>query len=282
MTNRLILNERIQNFLDDENRQIWDLILQDDIDTLLTSLQTEDDILNDIIKEILSDKQNEALDSLDFSVIREGNGGIAMNLVKLIFALNINGKYDAASKVIEDKLFEEFPYFIEKIQNQAVGYPMRRMHESVLSEAATIRMSLTQLIYLFHETGNMESLHSAIMMRTKITLAIMGNHKHILGHDMIETARIKELIGDSDAALNFYNATRDNLKGELHWFMESPDMGPNEDDVIMLQALKESYLSIDRLKKVSESDKVCELIDEILSREYIDVFEGFDDEDEDD
>ena len=281
MKNKLILNERVQNFLEDDNKLIWNLILEDNINTLLESLPTEDIDLSKILQEFFTGKESETLDSSDLSIIKEGNSILFRNLVKLIFALNINGNYNDVERTVENKLFEGLPSFIEKAQNEVAGYPMRKVDESILAEAATIRTSLMSLIYFYRETDDIESLHSAIMMRTKITLAIMANHKHILGYDMVEAARIKEQIGETDMALSFYNAARDNLKGELHWFIESPEMGPNEDDAIMLQALKESYLSIDRLKNISESEKVCTVIDEILSREYVDVFEGFDDEEED-
>lgn len=282
MTNKLILNERVQNFLDENNKQLWDLIIQDEINILLESLPIEDIVLSNILKELFSEGESETFTSSDFSIIKEGNSILYKNLVKLLFSLKINGGFDDINKLIEDKLFDGLPSFIEKVQNEVIGYPMRRVHESILTEAATIRASLIQLIYLFRETDDIENLHSAIMMRTKITLAIMANHKHILGYDMVEAAKIKEQIGDTETALSFYNAATDNLKGELHWFKESPDMGPNEDDTIMLQALKESYISIDRLKNISESEKVCALIDEILTREYVDVFGEFDDEDEED
>lgn len=282
MTNRLTLNERIQNFLDDNNKQIWNLILEDDISGLLNALSTDGGILNQILKELFAEGKSETLDTYDFSIIKEGNGTLFRNLVRLIFALNLNGNHEEINKTVQDKLFEDLPSFLEKVQNEAAGYPMRRVHEVVLSEAADIRASLISLIYYYRETGDIDGLHSAIMMRTKITLALMANHKHILGYDMVEAAKIKEQIGETEAALSFYNAARDNLNGELHWFMESPEIGPNEDDVIMLQALKESYLAIDRLRNITESEKACVLIDEILSREYIDVFEGFDEDDDED
>lgn len=280
MKNKLILNERVQNFLEDDNKSIWNLILEDNINTLLESSPTEDIDLSKILQELFTEKKSESLDSYDFSVIKEGNSILYRNLVKLIFALNINGNHNDLEKIIENKLFEGLPSFIEKVQNDVAGYPMRKVDESILAEAAAIRMSLISLIYFYRETDGIESLHSAIMMRTKITLVIMANHKHILGYDMVEAARIKEQIGETDTALSFYNAAKDNLKGELHWFLESPEIGPNEDDVVMLQALKESFLSIDRLRNISESEKTCAVIDEILSREYIDVFEGFDDDEE--
>ncbi|MFV0419038.1 MAG: hypothetical protein ACK5KT_09950 [Dysgonomonas sp.] len=282
MKNKLILNERVQNFLEDDNKLIWNLILEDKVDTLLESSFTEDIDLSKILQEFFAKKRSETLDSYDFSVIKEGNSTFFRNLVKLIFALNINGNHNDLEKIIENKLFEGLPSFIEKVQNEVAGYPMRKVDEGILAEAATVRTSLMSLIYFYRETDDIENLHSAIMMRTKITLVIMANHKHILGYDMVEAARIKEQMGETDMALSFYNAARDNLKGELHWFLESPEIGPNEDDVVMLQALKESLLSIDRLRNISESEKTCAIIDEILSREYVDVFEGFDDEDEED
>lgn len=57
-------------------------------------------------------------------------------------------------------------------------------------------------------------------------------------------------------------------------------MGASEDDVIMLQSLKEAYQSIDRLKNTAEFVQTCEIIDEILSREYVEY--DFDEEDEED
>jgi len=281
MTKQLILNEKIEQFLDTENEKVWNLILEDKIDELLTLLPLEDETLSRILEELFTNGVSETLNSYEFVPIKEGDSILFRNLVRLIFSLNINGKRETACKSIEDRLFEVLPPFVERIQNEVMGGPMRRVSEAVVMEAAAIRASLISLIYFYRETEDIDALHFVAMMRTKLTLAIMGNHKHILGYDMIEVARIKEQLGDKEAALGFYTATRDNLDGELHWFKESPEMGPNEDDVIMLQSLKEAFLSIDRLRNISESEKVCALIDEILTREYIDVFEGFDDEDDD-
>lgn len=282
MMNKLIPNERILNFLDDEYKQIWNFIIEGDIPALLESLPEEEVNLHKIIRELFTEGQSETLNEYDFSVIRDGNNTHVRDLVKLIFALNINGSYDEINNTVGNKLLNELPLFIEKVQDEAVGYPMRKVHDVILNEAASTRALLISLILCYRETDDIESLHATVMMRTKLTLAIMGRQKHVLGFDMIETAKVKELIGEQDAALSFYNAARDNLKDELQWFVESPEMGPDEDDIVMLQALKEAYLSIDRLNNVTESEKACALIDEILSREYIDVFADFDeDEDED-
>jgi hypothetical protein len=143
-----------------------------------------------------------------------------------------------------------------------------------------MRASLNNLVTYYQLKEDTEAQHFTIVMRTKLTLAIMRNYKNVVGHDMIEAAQIKEIVGDTEAALAFYHAAVENLKDELQWFVESPEMGPNEDDAVILKSLKEAYLSVDRLNNTSELTKTCAIIDEVLSREYVEYDFEEDEEDE--
>ncbi|MFV0328549.1 MAG: hypothetical protein ACK5KL_01805 [Dysgonomonas sp.] len=284
MTNNkptLTLNEEIKPFFNTDDKQIWDLILENKIDELLAVLPTEENSLtNQVLTELFTEGKSNLLDAYDFVTVKAGTSPLFRNLIRLVFALEINGNYEEVKEALINKLFDLVPDMVEKLQSDAHGYPVRRVNELVITEAASIRMSLNTLAYYFREKEDVDGLHFAIVMRTKLTLSIMSNYKNVLGHDMIEAAKIKEQVGESEAALVFYNAARENLKNELHWFVESPEMGPSEDDEIMLKSLKEAYLSIDRLKDTSEFTETCALIDEILSREYIEY--DFDEEDEED
>lgn len=281
MTKRLTLNEEVNPFFDTDDKQVWDLILDNNIEELLTLLPRENNnILDTIIKEFLSEGESNSFDNYDFKVFSPENGVLFRNLVRLVFALDINGNYDQVQEKIINKLFDSTPTIVERIQKDTFGYPNRRIEDIILAEAATIRAALMSLIYYFRQKEDIDSLHFAIVMRTQLTLAILNNHKNVVGHDMIEAAKIKEQVGETVAAMSFYNAARENLKNELHWFIESPEMGPNEDDVVMLQSLKEAYIAIDRLNETSEFVQTCLLIDEVLGREYIEY--DFEDDEEDD
>jgi hypothetical protein len=278
MENRLTLNDNVKSFLEIDNRPIWKLIIENDIDNLL-ALQDEEDVL-DIAKELFSTGESQILKEYDFATIRESNGAFIRDLVRLIFALDINGTQDEMLKKVADPIFDSLPALTERIQKETFGYPTARVVDDyILSEAALVRAALMNLIYYYRVRQDIDALHFVTVMRTTITLAIMRSYKNVVGHDMVETARIKEEVGETEAALTFYNSARDNLKNELQWFVESPEMGPNEEDVVVLKSLKEAYMSIDRLNNTAEYTNVCSLIDEVLTREYIE----FDfDEDEDD
>ncbi|MDR0823645.1 MAG: hypothetical protein LBN74_01010 [Prevotella sp.] len=282
MNKQLTLNEEIAPFFNTDDRQIWNLILENKIDELLTALPAEQDSLtNRVLAELFTEGKSDTLYTYDFVTVKESNSILFRNLIRLIFALDINGNHEAVKEAVIAKLFDSVPDMVEKLQSDAHGYPVRRVSELVVTEAASVRMSLNTLAYYFREKEDVDDLHFAIVMRTKLTLSIMSNYKNVVGRDMIEAAKIKEQIGENEAALVFYNAAVENLKNELHWFVESPEMGPSEDDTIMLKSLKEAYLSIDRLNNTSEFTDVSSLIDEILSREYIEYdFEEEDDEDD--
>ncbi len=281
MENRLTLNDDVKTFLEIDNRPIWRLIIENDIDNLLAlSEEDEEEDVLEIAKELFSNGESQTLKEYDFGTIRESNGAFIRDLVRLIFALDINGTQDEMSKKVADPIFDSLPALIEQIQKETFGYPARMVDNYILSEAALVRAALMNLIYYYKVRQDIDALHFVTVMRTTITLAIMRNYKNIVGHDMVETAGIKEKVGETEAALTFYNGARDNLKNELQWFVESPEMGPNEDDIIVLKSLKEAYMSIDRLNNTDEYTKICSLIDEVLTREYVEF--DFDEEDDED
>lgn len=278
---RLTLNDEVKPFFETDDKEIWDLIIENRIDNLLAALpREEDNALDTIIKELLSTGKSETFETYDFIKIEEGKNALFRDLVRLVFALDINGNFEEARLGLVDRMFDIIPAMVEQIQKESTGYPMRRVDETILVEGSTLRGALMSFVYYYRWKDDTDALHFVIVMRSKITLAIMSNYKNVLGHDMIESAQIKEKVGERDAALSFYNLVKENLKGELHWFVESPEMGANEDDAVMLHALREAYASIDRLKGTSEFEKVCAVIDEVLSREYEEF--DFDDEEEED
>jgi hypothetical protein len=282
MTNKLTLNNEIETFFETEDKQIWDLIIEDKINDLLALLPREDaenDTLDEVVKELFSCGESETLRGYDFITLKEGNGAFIRNLVRLIFALDINGNHEELKAKVLDRLLHSFPEIAEKIQKETFGYPARVVDNYILSESATVRAALISLIFYYSKEEDADALHFVTVLRTQITLAIMRNYKNVVGHDMIETARVKERIGEREAALTFYNGALDNLKNELQWFIETSEVGPSEEDVVMLQSLKEAYQSIDRLNNTAEHTKVCNLIDEVLSREYVEF--DFDEDDDD-
>lgn len=282
MENRLTLNDDVKTFLEIDNRPIWKLIIENDIDNLLALPDEDEEDVLDVAKELFSSGESQILKEYDFGTIRESNGAFIRDLVRLLFALDINGTQDDMLKKVADPIFDSLPALTEQIQKETFGYLTSRMVDDyILAEAALVRAALMNLIYYYKVRQDIDTLHFVTVMRTTITLAIMRNYKNVVGHDMVETARIKEQVGEADAALTFYNSARDNLKNELQWFIESPEMGPNEEDVVVLKSLKEAYMSIDRLNNTAEYTKVCSLIDEVLTREYVEFdFDAEDDEDD--
>ncbi|MDR2955752.1 MAG: hypothetical protein LBV43_11790 [Prevotella sp.] len=283
MTKKLAMNEKVQAFLDDDNKEIWQYLSENKIDELLETLPPSEDRqgLHEIVHELLSNGTSETLDSYGLDKIKEEYGSFLRNLTKLIFSFNLNGNHQDKIELIEDKIKQGIPRVIEVVLTEASAYPTRKANQAILNEGVEIRAVLNSLMYYYQQTENVDLLDFFSVNRTKITLALLGGHKHILGHDLIESAKIKESAGDNQAALKFYTLTRNSLEDEIHWFAESPEMGASEDDTIMLNSLKEAYLSIDRLGNAEEeAEEKCKIIDEILNREYVDMFGEFD-EDED-
>jgi len=281
MTNKLTLNEATEPFFDTEDKDLWHLLLENriaDMETVVSG--AEDKIIFKIITELFNNEGSETLDSLDLVTFKEENSLIFKDLVRAIFALDINGEYDKIRLDIVDKLFEAVPEIVKNIKDHAQGYPRTPINALVWSEAAGYRSSLNALIYYYKLKEDTDTLHFLIMNRTQITLAIMGHYKHLVGPDMLEAARMKEQLGDNDAALSFYKAVDSDFRSELGWFENTPEAGPNEEDVVTLESLKTALQGIDRISGTNDYSAVCLTIDEVLAREHVEI-PDFDDDDED-
>jgi len=280
MTNKLTLNEEIQSFLNTDDKDLWTLILEDKTDDI-KSLSKEDNDLYQIVIELIFEGKSQVLDGYDFWEIKEGNNSLFRDMVRLILALDINGRHEELRLYVVDKLFDSIPDIVKNIKEQAKGYPRNPINALVWSEGAGFRSGLNALIYYYKlKDDDSDTLHFLIMNRTQITLSIMGHYKNLVGPDMIESAKMKERLGDTDAALSFYKAIEADFKNELTWFIHSPETGPNEEDVITLESLKEALKAIDRLSNRNEYLSVCEQIDEVLSREHIEIPDFDEEEDE--
>jgi len=280
MTNKLTLNDQIKGFLDIENNEVWNLILDDKIEVIKTKLCAEDNVLDKILMELFSKGKSTTLDDYDFITLKEENSSLFKDLVRLIFALDVNGNHDNIRLQVGDKLFDIIPDVVGNIKEQSKGYPRNPMNALVWSEGAGVRSSLNALIYYYRLKDNTDTLHFLIMNRTQITLSIMGHYKHLVGPDMLESAQIKEQLGDADAALSFYKAIDADFKNELNWFVDTPEVGPNEEDVVTLESLEKAWMAIDRLSGADQYSEPCKQIEEVLSREHIEI-PDFDEDDED-
>lgn len=282
MTSKLTLNDEIRAFLDTEEKLIWEAIIANNTADISSLLAEKGDslVVGDIITELLSEGKSDTLENHDFVSIKEENSPLLKNLVRLIFALDVNGEHEDKKLYISDKLFDIIPDIVNNLKEQAKGYPRTSINALVWVEGAGMRSSLNALIYYYRLKDNAEALHFLIMNRTQITLAIMGHYKNIVGPDMIEAARIKERMGNTDAAISFYKAVDADFRNELNWFTSTPEAGPNEEDVVILESLKEALTAIDRLSETDEYSSICQQIDEVLSREHIEI-PDFDDEDDD-
>lgn len=88
---RLTLNDEVKPFFETDDKEIWDLIIENRIDNLLAALpREEDNALDTIIKELLSTGKSETFETYDFIKIEEGKNALFRDLVRLAFALDIN------------------------------------------------------------------------------------------------------------------------------------------------------------------------------------------------
>ncbi len=280
MTNKLTLNDDIQSFFDTDDKELWNLILDNKIEEIKVLRPEEDNFLYHIVKQLFAEGKSEALTQYDFVTLKDENSVLFKNLVRLIFALDVNGNYDNLRLQVDDKLFEVIPDIVKNIKEQSAGYPRNPMNALVWAEGAGFRSSLNALIYYYRLKENIDTLHFLIMNRTQITLSIMGHYRNLVGPDMLESADIKEKLGQTDAALSFYKAIQGDFKNELKWFLDTPEAGPNEEDVISLESLKKALQSIDRLSGTNEYTEICSQIDEVLSREHVEIPDFDEDDDE--
>lgn len=148
-------------------------------------------------------------------------------------------------------------------------------------EGAGVRAALNLLLYYYKQKQNAEPQLEAAYYRTRITLSIMGHYKNLVGPDMLETAHLFEKQGDLKRAKGFFEAVKNDFERELDWFMDSPEVGADEDERIILKSLKEAYENIDRINSTNDFAERCKLIDEALARKYTPFEMDEDDEEED-
>lgn len=283
MTKQLTLNERVERILNTEENSIWKYILDGNTDELLNNLPDDDEsrVQNDIVTELFTDGDSSTLNAYDFETIKEGNSVLFSNMVRLVFALDINGGYEEIKDKVLDKLLDSMSGITDNIRKEAPDYPRKPMNALVWVEAAGMRSAMGALAYYFEQKDDIDHRHFAVMKRTGITLSIMGHYRHLVGPDMIEAAEIKELLDEPETAIGFYEAVVGDFTNEVEWFRETPEVGPGEEDVISLESLKKAYMAIDRLKGANEYAAQCAEIDEIIAREHFEVPDFSDDDDDD-
>lgn len=283
MKNKLTLNEEIEAFLNSDKRELWGAILTNDTDKIFSIVENgEEDILFAIVNELFTSNRSKTLEEKDFALIEEGNSVIVRDLVKLIFSLDINDEREEARAYVGERLFDSIiPRLTEAIKEEAKNYPKNAINPLIWGEGVEVRSALNALIFYYKLKDNTDALHFLIMNRTKVTLAVMSHYKDIVGPDIIESARVKEQMGDTETALSLYRIIESDFLKELSWFHSSPESSPSDEDIIILKSLKEALISIDRLSGSNNYDETCEQIDEVLSRESFEI-PNFDDDDDDD
>lgn len=282
MKNKLTLNKEVEAFLNSEKRELWGAISTNDTDGISSYIEeSEEDSLNKIVSELFTDGKSETLEQKDFAIIEEGNSTLIRDLVKLIFSLDINDEREDLRLYIGEKLFDGIiANVVNTIKSEAKNYPKNAINPLLWAEGAEMRSALNALIFYYKLMDNIEALHFLIMNRTQLTMAVMSLHKNALGPDIIESARIKEQIGETETALSFYRIIETDFIRELSWFTSTPEAGPSDEDIVILQSLKEALISIDRLSETNNYHEICEQIDEVLSRESFEI-PNFDDDDDD-
>ncbi|MCD7972234.1 MAG: hypothetical protein LUG18_06145 [Candidatus Azobacteroides sp.] len=280
MTHQLRLTDNLKSFFDNDRKLIWDMILENRITELLDFLsgnEHPENVLENVLKELFTGSFSETLENQDLTTIRTDCSLLINSLIRVVVALDVNEQYENLLQQVADKVVDSLPGLVKDIRKQANGYPANSINAMVWMEAAGIRSGLGSLIYYYKEKQDLNREHLVTILRTQVTLSIMGHYKEEVGPDMLRAADIKERIGQPDVALNFYNAVKRDFEDELEWFLENPEVGADETERIILSSLKEACLSIDRLTSKSNYEKEIADIEKVLSREYV---EEENDEDE--
>lgn len=274
---KLKLNDDIKTFIDTEDREIWETIIESRIESRIESilpdlLKSDNEALK-ITGEFLSTGTSESLDKYNFNILKVSDSEILIDLVRFLFSVDISGEYENAKEGLINKLLDIIELNIENTQTLTKNNPDSRTRELLWDASVGIRRALTGLSLYFNHKEDIENEDFVSVMRTKLTLSVMSGYKHLVSSDMINSAKIKEKLGAFDVAISLYNVVVSNMEGEMDWFTESPEAAPVEEDSVILASLREAYTALDRLNDTDHFIEKCAVIDEILSREYVDMFE---------
>lgn len=277
-------DEIIDDFLNNQHRPIWNSIIHNDISSLkhqfplknnnwsfLSKTQSlfkteilEDSFIN-IISELFNIGESSTLEKQKFKIMVEKSDELFKNLVRLLFAIALNGNLKDLETIVRKKVINSTSEIAEEIRIKADGYPQKPINGLVWMCGASMRVAFDYLVYYYKKIGMLENQIYVQKMKTIITLNIMGHYKNLVGPDMIKIATLEEEKGLIEDAISRYNAIILDFECELEYFYDESDAQLNEEDVFTLDSLLKSYKNINRLKGENKYEKKIKFIENLLA-----------------
>ena len=274
----------VKEFLSDGHKNVWDSIANNRIEDLLAGLRPREQNGNFISKffqrnkpakqneklfvilyELFADGKSNALEVEEFAIADMKSGSLFIDLPRLLFALELNGKYMAVEQLLCDKLFQYTETIVDEIREKANGYPAKSMNGGVWLAAMEMRSGFYYLSYYYKKNAFIEAQLWVEKMRTSITLSIMGHYKEEVGPDMITVADIEEQLGLREEALSHYKAVVADFDNELPFYIDNLGEDLEESDTKILRSLLSSYQGVDRINGTNSYEEQIRSIIQILS-----------------
>lgn len=277
-------DKNISEFLDNEFIDIWELIIKDDIKTLLNEIEAtksgsgifsfftrktqskrDGGVLFQIIKELFNSNTSPSLDKQKFEIQATKSDELFKNLTRLLFAISINGRYSNLENRIADKLNLSVEDIANEISIKADGYPTTSINAQVWIFGASMRVRFSYLKYYYLMIDNTKYQLLVHRNITSITLSIMSHYKNIVGPDMVELAEIEEKLGLLQEALAHYNAIILDFEPELENYEDLVDLELHAEERQILVSLKTACKNYDRINKSDIYQTQLNLIERILN-----------------
>ncbi len=271
-------DEVIKEFLNNELKDIWKLIIDNNIDMIqknvnkqMSIIQSVANILSSkknnntlftILKELFENNTSQTLENQLFRVTDSNSEELFRNLTRLLFAIEINGNYPQIADFLQHLLYKSTEVIAEEIKNKTGKSPI---NAQVWFGGAEMRAAFSYLGYYYEKKNLLNAKLWVWKQRTKITVNIMEHYKNLVGSDVLEVALLEEKLNLLSEAQAHYEAFIAYCQEDFKWFIENTKEVPIEEEYEVFKILLLAYEGIDRVTKVSQINNI-ELIKQMLSR----------------
>lgn len=183
-------------------------------------------------------------------------------MTRLLFAVEINGKYPQIVNSLQNKLYKSTQVIAEEIKNKVDGRPI---DAQIWFGGASMRAAFSYLGYYYEKKNLLRSKLWVWKQRTKITLNIMGHYKNLVGSDIIEVALIEEKLNLLSEAHAHYEAFIADCQEDFKWFIENTKEVPMKEECEVFKVLLLAYEGINRVTNTTQISNI-DLLRQILNR----------------
>jgi hypothetical protein len=281
----MLTKDAIAEFLNNEHKDIWALISVNNIEALLQLLQPVeepqrfmDKVLRKkkvyqpqgdlyiILAELFNSGKSPTLENELFKLDDSNKVGLFTDLIRLLFALEANGKHDEVKSVVAVRLWNATGDIAGEIQVKASGYPLNPISGAVWFAGSEMRNALHFLSFYCKKNKRQDAQLWVERNRTRTTLSIMAHYKAIVGPDMIRVAELQERMELPDDAIVNYEAVIGDFKDEIAYNIEDREVGkpPLDEEIVILTSLLKSYKGVNRIKQTDNYVQEMQVIEALL------------------